>query len=221
MITRKLYVLANTVWNANDYLNCDNCNPKYTDFYLYATEKEAEQKAITLDVDNDIYNNCTLYTGELSEEEILELSGYATIDEFNEALAEPYSTDARVKNLGEDEKGEVAKAIFENPIDERPVECVNYDFAKSLEGAVLVFWSWDRFIGYARKLIEVRRAYSDDTEALLIKQDEIYSTQCDILLDADEVEAADDLQEVIRERLERGCWKWNNPDFITTAIENF
>lgn len=108
MITRKLYVLANTVWNANDYLNCDNCNPKYTDFYLYATEKEAEQKAITLDVDNDIYNNCTLYTGELSEEEILELSGYATIDEFNEALAEPYSTDARVKNLGEDEKGEVA-----------------------------------------------------------------------------------------------------------------
>ena len=45
MTTRKLYVLANNVWDANDYLNGANCNPHRTDLYLYATEEEAEQKA--------------------------------------------------------------------------------------------------------------------------------------------------------------------------------
>ena len=221
MEKRKLYVLANSVWDANDYLNGANCNPRCTDLYLYATPELAEQKAMSLDVDDDIYNDCTLYTGELSDDEILNLTGYETIDEFNEALAEPYSTDARVKNLGEFEKGEVAQAIIDDSIDERPVECANYDFEKSLEGAVLVFWSWERYIGYARKLIEVRRAYSDDTEALLTKQDKGYATQCAILLKADEVEAADDLQEAIRERLEDGSWKWTNPGFINSQVEGF
>ena len=219
MEKRKLYVLKNNVWNAHDYLNCYNCDPKYTDIYLYSTEEEAEQKAMALDVDNEIYNDCTIYTGELSDDEIINLTGYETIDEFNEVLAEPYSTYARVQNLGEDEKGEVAKAILTNPIDERQVDCANYDFEKSLDGAILVFWSWERFVGYARKLIEVRRAYSDDTEAILNKQDKIYVTQCDVLMTADEVEVADDIQEAIRERLENGSWKWNNHGFITSAIE--
>lgn len=220
MATRKLFVLANSVWDANDYLNDRNCNPHRTDLYLYATEEEAEQKAMALDVDDDIYNDCMLYTGELSEDDILDLTGYETISEFNEALAEPYSTEARVKNLGEDEKGEVAQAIVEVPTDERPIECANYDFEKSLEGAILVFWSWERYIGYARKFIEVRRATSDDTEAILTKQDKTFVTQCDILLKADEVEAADDLQAAIRERLEDGSWKWTNPGFINFVIEN-
>jgi hypothetical protein len=125
-----------------------------------------------------------------------------------------------VKNFGEDEKSEVAQAIFENPTDERPVECSNYDFDKSLEGAVLVFWSWERYIGYARKLIEVRRADSSDTEAILTKKDKVYTTQCDILLTAEEVENADDLKAAIRERLDSCSWKWTNTSFITEAIEN-
>lgn len=225
MTTRKLFVLAVSVWDANDYIQFrdydKSCNPGSTDLYLFATEEEAEKYATSLDIDDDIYNIAELFEGELTDEEILELTGYETIEEFNEALAEPYSTDARVKNLGEDEKGEVAQAIVDDGNLLRDVDCPNYDFDKSLEGAVLVFWSWERYIGYARKLIEVRRAYSDDTEALLTKQDKVFATQCDILLKADEVEAADDLQEAIRERLEDGSWKWTNPGFITSAIENF
>jgi hypothetical protein len=217
---RKLYVLKNDVWDANDYLNGRNTDPHRTDLYLYATEEEAEEKAMSLDVDNEIYNDCTLCTGEISEDDILYLTGYETIEEFDEAMAEPYSTKARVKNFGEDEKSEVAQAIFENPTDERPVECSNYDFDKSLEGAVLVFWSWERYIGYARKLIEVRRADSSDTEAILTKKDKVYTTQCDILLTAEEVENADDLKAAIRERLDSCSWKWTNTSFITEAIEN-
>ena len=207
---RKLYVLENKVWGANDYLSGKNCDPHRTDLFLYATEEEAEKKALSLYYNNEVYNECSLYTGELSEEEILDLTGYETIEEFNEALAEPYSTKARVKNFGEDEKNEVAQAIFYNPLDERSIECANYDFDKSLEGAVLVFWSWERYIGYARKLLEVRRAYSDDTEVLLTKQDRVCAIQCDVLLTASDVEEADNLNEAILERLENSSWKWNN-----------
>lgn len=217
----KLFVLSNTVWDADDYLHGNNSNPLRTDIFLYATEEEAEKKAMCLDVANDIYNECTLFVGEMSEDDILDITGYEDIEEFDEALAEPYSTKARVKNLGEFEKGDVAQAIFENPTDERTIECANYDFNKSLAGSVLVFWSWEKYVGYARKLIEVRRADSSDTEALLAKQDKTFVAQCDILLTAEEVAASDNIQADIRERLDSGSWKWVNSGFITEAIENF
>lgn len=51
--TRKLYVLENKVWDANDYLNGRNTDPHRTDVYLYATEKEAKKKAMSLDVDKE------------------------------------------------------------------------------------------------------------------------------------------------------------------------
>lgn len=212
----------NNVWDADDYLNDRNCNPKWTDTYLYATEEQAEQKAKELDVDDDIWNDATIYEGELSDEEILLLTGYETIEEFDEALAEPYSTEPRVKNLGEDEKGEVAAAIIDNPTDERPVDCANYDFDKSLEGAVLVFWSWERYIGYARKFIEIRRADSSDTEAILTKEDKVFATQCDVLLTAEQVEeAGEDLHEVMLCRLQDGSWKWQNERFMEQCVEEF
>lgn len=218
---RKLFVLANNVWDADDYLNDRSCNPRWTDLYLYATVEEAEQKAMNLDVDNDIYNEGTIYEGELTDDEILELTGFESIDDFNEALAEPYSTEARVKNFGEDEKGEVARAIIDDPTDEHTVECANYDFDKTLDGCVLVFWRWERYIGYARKLVDVRRAYDDDTETLLTKQDKVGATQCDVLLTKQEAEDADNLQETIREKLESGSWKWQNEGAIESMIENF
>ena len=217
----KLFVLAVNVWDADDYLNGRNCNPKRTDIYLYATRKEAEQKAQNLDVDDDIYNDCIIYTGELTEQEILDITGYETIEEFNEALAEPYSTDPNVKNLGEFEKGNVAKEILDNHTDEDIIECANYDFNKSLEGCILVFWSWERYIGYARKCIEVRRAYSDDTKTLLTKRDKVFVTQCDILLTADEVSNTDNLREDILQALAKSSWKWTNPEFVKDEVNSF
>lgn len=218
---RKLFVLANNVWNADDYLKDRCCDPVHTDLYLYATIEEAREKAKTVDTDNETWNDGTIYEGELTDNEILELTGFESIDDFNEALAEPYSTEARVKNFGEDEKGEVAQTIIEDSTNEYPVECANYDFDKSLDGCVLVFWRWERYIGYARKLIDVRRAYDDDTEALLTKQDRVGVTQCDVLLTKQEADDADDLQEAIREKLESDSWKWQNEDAIYSMIEEF
>lgn len=226
METRKLFVLAVSVWDANDYIQFrdydKSCNPGSTDLYLFATEEEAEKYATSLDIDDDIYNTAELFEGELTDEEILELTGYETIEEFDEALAEPYSTDARVKNLGEDEKGEVAQAIVDDGNLLRDVDCPNYDFDKSLEGAILVFWSWERYIGYARKFIEIRRADGSDTETILTKEDKVFATQCDVLLTADEVsEAGEDLHEAMLDRLQDGSWKWQNERFMEQFVEEF
>lgn len=219
--SRKFFVLAINVWDADDYLNDRNTDPRDTQLYLYGTREEAVKKAAEADTDSDIYNDGVIYTGELSEAEILEITGFEDIEDFNEALAEPYSTDPRVINFGEDEKTAVANAIMENPEDDETIECANYDFDKSLEGAILVFWSWQKYVGYARKCIEVRLAYSDDTEAILTKQDRVFATQCDVLLTAEEVAAADNLQDAVREALENGSWKWTNPTFAYSLAEEF
>ena len=111
----KLFVLAVNIWDADDYLNDRNTNPKRTDLYLYTDREKATDKANNLDIDNDIYIVATIYEGELSQEEILQLTRFEDIADFNEALEEPYSVDPRVKNFGEFEKTEVAMAIMENP----------------------------------------------------------------------------------------------------------
>lgn len=217
----KLFVLAVNVWDADDYLNDRNTDPKHTDLYLFPTKEGAEQKTKALDIDNTVYNDGIIFEGELDESEILELTGFETIEDFNEALAEPYSTNPRKKNFGEDEKTEVACAIMEDPAKEETIECANYDFNKSLDGCILVFWSWQRYIGYARKCIEVRRAYSDETETILTKQDHVFATQCDILLTAEEVNNADNLQESVLEALAKSSWKWTNPEFVKNKVNNF
>lgn len=217
---RKLYVLSNSIWSADDYLNGRNTDPLATDLYLFATKEEAIAKAQSLDVAHDIYNDCTLFTGEMDDEEILDITGYDSIEDFEEALAEPYSTNPNVKNYGEDEKTDVAKAIVEYPDEDEIIDAANYDFGKSLEGCILVFWSWQRYIGYARKCIEVRHANPEDTESLTTKQDKTFVTQCDILLTAKEVAEADDLQEAVREALSKPSWKWTNPNFVESQIEN-
>jgi len=222
MSKRTLFVLANSVWRADDFLHSGNTNPLRTDHYLFATREEAEKKAQQMEVDDDIYNDGTIFEGEIEESEILELTGYEKIEDFDEAMAEPYSTKPYYKCYGEEEKGSVADAIIENHIHEYDANCPNYDFNKSLDGAVLIFWSWERYVGYARKCIEIRYAYSNEKEDILTKRDQTFVAQCDVLLTSEEVAASDNIKESIREALDsRAHWKWTNPNFVEFLIDKF
>ena len=223
METRKLFVLAISVWSADDYLNNRNTNPQHTDLYVFATKEEAEGQALNVGADAEVYNDGVIYSMELGDEQILNITGMESIEDFDEALRTPYSSSFRTKNYGEAEKGMVAGYIAENVDDYEPVECANYNFDQSLEGAILVFWYWERHIGYARKLTDVRYAYGGETEAMLVKRDRTYVEQCDILLTADEVrDAGDALREVVRQKLEDGRdWRWSNPSLIDMLIEQF
>ena len=226
---RKLFAMEVVVWDASDWFNGANANTHYTCYHLYATEEVARDAARNLYFSKEIYNSCRIVSAELSEEDILEIASYygiETIEDFDEALAEPYSTIPRHKNYGEEVKDAIASEIFSNTHflhteEVEDVECANYDFDKSLEGCILVFWSWHRYIGYARKFIEVRYACSEDKGSMLAHADKVFCSQCDVLLTAEEVSASADIQESIREALEESHWKWTNPSFVESSINNF
>ena len=218
----QLYALEVSVWNADDYIQERNTDPRCNEWYLFATEEEARKFAMNdIDYDNDIYNACYLYCAELDDDEILEASGFETIDDFKEALAEPYSKSALKRNFGEFEKENVAKTVAEAARwNGDPIDCANYDFDKTLDGAIIVTWEWQTHVGYARKIIGLRYGNDDDTEALLTKEDRCYRPQCDVVMTKEEVEECEDLEEALYgELLGKRDWKWSDPSFVETLIE--
>ncbi len=219
-MAQKLFAVKHNVWDADAWLNDRNTDPMNSRFYLYATREEAVKKAQSLDTSADIVNDCILYEGELSDAKILELTGFDDMDEWREALTEPYSTNWNETNFGETEKEKVAMAIIDDPDDDEIIECANYDHNKSIEGAIVVTWQWDRYIGYARTFLGLDTAGHDDTEAVLAKQDKVFVAQRDIVLTAEEVaQSADIAADLTAALLDRGSWKWRNPDAIRQAIE--
>lgn len=218
MNKRELWALDVTSWNASDYF-AGRSGGSTTLTYLFATSDEAKAFAMGIDTDSDSYNECMLFHGELTEEEILDESGFETIEDFDEAMREPYSTVWNRKNFGEDEKTAVAVYIqgeYDNTLEEIP--CANYDFDKSIEGAIIVVWSWERYIGYARNFHELRYADHTETEALLTKEDRVSAKQVDIVMTADEVANSKHLRDELTEILQRDHWKWTKPSHVDLAI---
>ena len=218
---RKLWALDVTSWNASDYFE-GRSGGSTTFTYLFATSDEAKAFAMGIDADIDSYNECLLYHGELTEEEILEQSGFETMEDFDEALREPYSTVWGHSNFGEDEKTAVAvyiQAEYDNTLEEIP--CANYDFDKSIKGAIIVVWSWHKYVGYAREFKELRYATYDETEKMLTKEDRTFAPQVDIVMTADEVANSKHLREELTEILHRDHWKWTKPSHVDFAIMDF
>ena len=82
------------------------------------------------------------------------------------------------------------------------------------------YTGWQTHVGYARKCEALRYGYSDDTESLLTKEDRCYSTQCDVVMTADEVAACADLAEALMDKLHDSSWKWTNPEFVDSLIND-
>ena len=221
MDKRELWALNVSSCNAGDYFSGKSCDYS-TEMYLFATSDEAKAFAMGIDADSDSYNECMLFHGELTEEEILEASGFEEMADFDEALREPYSTNWNRKNYGDDEKTAVAAYIMEeynNSMEEIP--CANYDFNKSIGGAIIVVWSWHQYIGYAREFKELRYADSGETEALLTKEDRVNAVQVDIVMTAEEVANSKCLRDELADILQREHWKWTKPSNVDFAIMDF
>lgn len=111
-----------------------------------------------------------------------------------------------------------------NAYDEE-YEFITHDY-ESLEGCILVAWSWQTHVGYCRKLHEVFRPYGcfETTEDLISgNEDNVYRTNYSILLTKKEVDtlrleedtfSCDSLEDLIAERLNRG-WQWDRFEKFT------
>lgn len=212
MAKTKFFAFANSVWHADDYLYGCNCNPRYVERSLLASFEEVQAMSAETSADFDIYNDGWYYEAELDEETILEITDYETIEEFNEH----WNGDG----LRTDAENSIIDYICEN-YNGDPIDCNNYDFDKSIDGSIVIVWSWHRYVGYARKCAEIRYAYLNETERNLTKEDKSFVNQMDVVMTKEEVEASKNLKEDLFEKLlsNRDYWKWTNPEFVEEQIE--
>ena len=215
MKTWKLTLVANSIWDADDYLHDRNTDARTVDYYLLRDDSEEELKKVydDIDADSDIYNDAVICRNvELDEEDIL-VNGFDSIEEFEEELELALDGDPKRSSLRELEQ------YILNYSDWINLDVPNYNFDESIEGSIVVCWSWDRYVGYARKFEELRYAYCGETKRLLTKRDSTFVQQYDIVMTADEVAASEDLRADLEDALWSYGWKWNNTHAVYAAIE--
>jgi hypothetical protein len=85
-----------------------------------------------------------------------------------------------------------------------------------IAGAIIVRWSYEKFVGYCRNLKDIGIAgeypfHEFITEKDLIKgnEDSTFRDNYSVLLTKEEVDDASNLFDAIEEELQRGHWKWN------------
>lgn len=219
--TMKLYVLDIAIWRSDNYFSEANTNPESVDELLFSSRQKAEEYLNTLPVGINFYNDADLYTEDIDEATILQVTGFADMDDFREALNEPYSDNTAHKNYGEDEKRKLAVYLIYHQTNPRQdIKCPNFDFEKPIEGAIVCVWSFERYVNYARVCHEVRFASYGETMALCIPCDRTGTRQASLILSREEVEAAGDkLKDELTELLFKPEWKWNNPTKVKNLIE--
>jgi len=81
---------------------------------------------------------------------------------------------------------------------------------KSLDRALLVCWSWQTHVGYARELRMIREGNPDEDESMTLPVDQVYAPQWSVIATAEELEGLDSMQRayVVQKELEREGWKW-------------
>lgn len=65
-------------------------------------------------------------------------------------------------------------------------EFVHHNY-RSLEGAIIIEWHWDSYVGYARKFETLRIGRYGEDESILIDVDQTYKTQYRVLAWPDEL----------------------------------
>lgn len=85
-----------------------------------------------------------------------------------------------------------------------------------ITGAIIVRWSYEKYVGYCRNLKDIGIAgeypfHEFTTEADLItgNEESTFRDNYSVLLTKDEVEDASSVREAVEEELQRGHWKWN------------
>lgn len=98
-------------------------------------------------------------------------------------------------------------------------DIITHDY-ESIEGALLVEWSWDRFVGYARKYQGVRLGWHGETSEITIEEDHVFRGQISLIMTAEEIkEFGDDAVYIAHDRiLDMG--KWQNSSRILKDLED-
>lgn len=192
---------------ATDYLR-----PSQPKKYYWVTRAwwNHDETDTTATEDSDIYDNReeALLEYVAAKEEVREDINFGEIIEVTLFSAESEEEEPAIDDLVDNR-------------EEEEGEFIRYNYA-SVDGALLVCWHWDRYIGYARELREIRYGYYGETEEMCIETEKVFRPQWSVLATAEELEGLTDEQkrELAEERLNESHWKWNMRSNIAAALDN-
>lgn len=85
-----------------------------------------------------------------------------------------------------------------------------------ITGAVIVRWSYEKYVGYCRNLKDIGIAgeypfheFTTEKDLITGNEESTFKDNYSVLLTKDEVEDADNKREAVEEELQSGHWKWN------------
>lgn len=87
-----------------------------------------------------------------------------------------------------------------------------YPEYESMEDGILVYYSWEPYVGYARKFHRLEYCIEDKTTLSCAPKDKAFSVECEMLVSPAEVQgcnSASELRELMNERL-RSMGKWKH-----------
>ena len=113
-------------------------------------------------------------------------------------------------------------------------ECEDYDLMRrvwfeydNIDGAILVYWSWNTYIGYSRKFIRFELCNNPYVTTLYCKPSKrVFQENCDVLVNPSEVKACKNASELLNLMNERMAamklWRndYNASEFLQYAYKN-
>jgi len=91
---------------------------------------------------------------------------------------------------------------------------------KSLDGAIIIEWSWQQHVGYARECNCIFKGSSTDNPLMLIEEDHCYRPQYTVLAYPNELTGNDekDYLYCLAEATKNHDWRWRNPSLIEEEL---
>jgi len=90
---------------------------------------------------------------------------------------------------------------------------------RSLEGAIIIEWCWDKHIGYARECKSIFKGSEDDNSLMLIEEDHCYAPQYTVLAYPEELVGDDTKDYLYCLDVAENMNKWRNPSIISDELE--
>lgn len=87
---------------------------------------------------------------------------------------------------------------------------------ENITGAIIVRWSYEKFVGYCRNLQDIGIAgeypfheFTTEKDLITGNEERTFRSNYSVLLTKNEVEEASNIKEAVEEELQRSYWKWN------------
>lgn len=180
-----------SVYKAQQYRWEETANPQREDEAYFFTQEEAEEYLETL----------SLSIGFEPQVDRIDFE----YEDFNYEI--PFGADREIEHFLP------SRCEFDT------VFCGDVFEGDDITGAVIVRWSYEKYVGYARNLQDIGIAgeypfheFTTEKDLITGNEDSTFRSNYSVLLSKDEVDDASStsaLKEAVEEELQSGSWKWN------------